>query len=78
MHFQNLMQRKNISLLMSFLEYVINNVRIYHECEGAGFIQASIIKIQGLFKDLSNIFQGRKVNEKYCSECSNSTSEMLD
>ena len=43
----------------------------------SGFTQASMSKIQGLFKDffsLSNSFQGLKVNEK----CSNSTSEMLD
>ena len=29
-------------------------------------------------KSLSNSFQGLKVNEKYWSKCSNSTSEMLD
>ena len=46
-----------------------------------GFIQASMSKIKGLFKDLSslsNSFQGLKVNEKYLSKCSNSTSKMLD
>ena len=35
-------------------------------------------KIQELYKDFSNSFQGLKVNEKYLSKCKNSTSEMLD
>ena len=31
----------------------------------AGFVQASISKIQGLFKDYPNSFQGLKINENY-------------
>ena len=51
--------------------------------KGTGFEQASMRKIQGLFKALnsksfSNSFQGLKVNEIYWSKCYNSTSEMLD